>query len=384
MECDDDELTKQLINASITGGNVKEVINEARAKLNNAANNRLKSEKSLYLDFLEHKADTTRGVFRPPFILMMKYRDLLQQDNVMFTKADVGEIVWGRLASYLQGKKRIFFSADGILNNIAIEYLPFGGKPLSEQFEVYRLSSTKELCYKHNHAKPTKAALFGDINYNEQKEIDESTKKALAELRGAGGLASLDYTKQEIVGIESILKNKSIKEVKIFRDVNASKAVFLGLNGSSVNILHIATHGMYKDVKKSTDAESMDNSMLAFANAAMDSTFFVTASEIATMNLRQCDFAVLSACETGLGKLGEDGVFGLQRGFKNAGVHTLLMSLKNVYDSSTADLMINFYKHLMNGSTKREALVKAQQDIREKGFNDPKYWAAFILLDALD
>jgi CHAT domain-containing protein len=139
---------------------------------------------------------------------------------------------------------------------------------------------------------------------------------------------------------------------------------------------------MYKDVRQSTDAESMQNSLLAFAGANLDDNALVTAADIATMNLRQCDLAVLSACETGLGKLGGDGVFGLQRGFKNAGVHTLLMSLKNVYDDSTADLMISFYKHLMDGSSKREALVKAQQDIRDKGYTDPKYWATFILLDA--
>lgn len=92
----------------------------------------------------------------------------------------------------------------------------------------------------------------------------------------------------------------------------------------------------------------------------------------------------LSACETGLGKLGTDGVFGLQRGFKNAGVHTLLMSLKNVYDTSTAELMICFYRYLMSGVSKREALKKAQQDVRAKGYKDAKYWASFILLDALD
>ena len=101
------------------------------------------------------------------------------------------------------------------------------------------------------------------------------------------------------------------------------------------------------------------------------------------MNLRSCDLAVLSACETGLGKLGDDGVYGLQRGFKNAGVHTLLMSLKNVYDSTTADLMISFYRHLLEGESKREALVKAQRELRDKGYTDTKYWATFILLDAL-
>lgn len=91
----------------------------------------------------------------------------------------------------------------------------------------------------------------------------------------------------------------------------------------------------------------------------------------------------LSACETGLGKLSSDGVFGLQRGFKNAGVHTLLMSLKNVYDVSTAELMIAFYKNLMLGMSKREALVKAQQTVRQKGYKDAKYWATFVLLDAI-
>ena len=103
------------------------------------------------------------------------------------------------------------------------------------------------------------------------------------------------------------------------------------------------------------------------------------------MNLRQCDLAVLSACETALGKLGGDGVFGLQRGFKNAGVMSLLMSLRNVSDASTAQLMVSFYRYLLEGKTKREALVKAQEELRQQpGFSDPKYWAAFILLDALE
>lgn len=387
MECDDDELTKQLMNASITGRSIKEVIKEARVKLSSAANDRFKSEKSLYLDFLEHKADTTHGVFTPQFMPMMKYRDLLQQDSVMFIKPDVGEIIWGRLASFLQGKKRIFFSAAGILHNNGIEYLPFGGKPLSEQFEVYRLSSTKELCYKHSHEKPKKAALFGDINYNEEGTKSVTTQRSLASLResgGADGFADLSNTLREINDIQNILKSEGVKDAERFRNTEASKSTFMNLTDSKVNILHIATHGMYKDVKKTTDAESMKNSLLAFAGANLEGNGLVTAAEIATMNLRQCDLAVLSACETGLGKLGGDGVFGLQRGFKNAGVRTLLMSLKNVYDDSTANLMISFYKYLMNGATKREALVNAQKDIKSKGYTDPKYWATFILLDAFE
>ena len=142
------------------------------------------------------------------------------------------------------------------------------------------------------------------------------------------------------------------------------------------------THGVYKDVNNISDAESMANSQLAFAGANLSNAGMVTAAEVATMNLRKCDLVVLSACETGLGKLGGDGVFGLQRGFKNSGVHTLLMSLKEVYDESTAELMNTFYRNMINGMSKREALINAQRELRQNGYDDSKYWASFILLDA--
>lgn len=309
----------------------------------------------------------------------------LEEDEGLFAKQAQETIIWDALKKYLTGRNRIFFSADGALNRIAIEYLQFDGKPLSEQFEVYRLSSTKELCYKRESMKPSKAALFGDINYNDEATKSKASERSLAALRESGGtdgFADLSNTLREVDGIQAILKGKGVKDAEKFRDTEASKSSFMGLTDTKVNLLHIATHGAYKDIKRQTDAESMQNSLLAFAGANLDENGLVTAADIATMNLRQCDLAVLSACETGLGKLGGDGVFGLQRGFKNAGVHTLLMSLKKVYDDSTAELMISFYKHLMDGATKREALVKAQQEIREKGFNDPKYWATFILLDA--
>ena len=315
-----------------------------------------------------------------------KLNEIVGHGDAIFSRTDIGDIIWGGLRQYLAGKKRLFFSADGALNHIAIEYLQYDGKPLSEQYEIYRLSSTKELCFKRESVKPTKVALFGDINYNEKETRSEATQRSLASLRAsgdAGNFANLSNTLREINEIQNVLKSKRVKDVGRFRDTEASKSAFMQLSDTKVNMLHIATHGIYKDIKKSTDTESMQNSLLVFAGANLSDSALVTAADIATMNLRQCDLAVLSACETGLGKLGGDGVFGLQRGFKNAGVHTLLMSLKNVYDDSTADLMISFYKHLMNGATKREALVKAQQDIRTKGFNDPKYWATFILLDAL-
>lgn len=296
------------------------------------------------------------------------------------------QLVWGKLRNYLSGKKRLYFSADDLFNNIGIEYLAYDGKPLSEQMEVYRLSTTKELCYQHQQATEHNAVLFGDINYNEEGVYSSSVKREVAGLREGGAVGTfgnLANTKREIDGIEKLLKGGSIKDVVSLSDQKASKQAFLGLTDKKLNILHIATHGAYRVRKGVSDKEAMSNSILAFAGANLDDMGIVTAAEVARMNLRHCDLVALSACETGLGKLSSDGVFGLQRGFKNAGAHTLLMSLKNVYDASTAELMIAFYQNLMHGMSKREALVKAQQAIRQKGYKDAKYWATFILLDAI-
>lgn len=296
--------------------------------------------------------------------------------------------VWGKLGTYLTGKSRIFFSADGGFNHIGIEYLSYNGKPLSEQFQVYRLSSTKELCRKHRSNPVAYAALFGDINYNEQSAVSDRTQQQLASLRGSSdeaGFADLSNTKREVDEIQRIMSGHNVGKIVKLTDNEASREAFLALSDSRVNVIHVATHGVWRDAAGTTERESMENSLLAMAGANIydGNEGVVTAADIAAMNLRQCGLVVLSACETALGKLGGDGVFGLQRGFKNAGAHTLLMSLKPVYDNSTADLMAAFYRHLnADGSNAREALVAAQQELRDNGFTDAKYWATFILLDA--
>lgn len=296
-----------------------------------------------------------------------------------------GNPVWGALSQYLAGKKRIFFSADGSFNRVGIEYLLYDGQPLSQQYEVYRLSSTKELCHKRTATPIRQVTLLGDIDYNEAADLSGRLDSEVLEgFRGKKGLTNLDNTKLEVDEIEKLLQTKKNINVRTLMGPKASHTAFNNLNHSNVNVLHIATHGMYHDQQGASDAQSMDNAYLALAGANVSDDGFITAAEIAKMNLRECDLAVLSACETGLGKLGGDGVFGLQRGFKNAGVHTLLMSLKQVHDASTAMMMTAFYRELLKGGTKREALINAQKELRSNGYNDARYWATFILLDALD
>lgn len=310
---------------------------------------------------------------------------MMQSDTLLYSTPVVGNLVWGSLSQYIIDKKRIYFSADGAFNQIGIEYLQWEGKPLSEQKDVVRLSTTKELCYTPEKSKIVHAALFGDINYNEEGVYAQDAKERIASMRGAGTIEgddelrfdNLDATLKEVTEIAGTLKTAGVKNVQTFTDTKATEEAFLSLSGSKVNLLHIATHGAYHAGGKGHDThltseeltESMQQSILAFAGANLGNEGtatdgYVTASDVAKMNLRNCQLAVLSACETALGKMGDDGVFGLQRGFKNAGVHTLLMSLRQVNDKATAELMTQFYRHLMAGSTPNESLRKAQQYLR--------------------
>ena len=112
------------------------------------------------------------------------------------------------------------------------------------------------------------------------------------------------------------------------------------------------------------------------------------AQEISNTDLSGLDLVVLSACQTAQGHTTSEGVFGLQRGFKMAGANSILMSLWKVDDAATCFLMTEFYKNwVREGKTKHDAFEAAKQTVRshtEKGWDDPKYWAAFILLDGLD
>jgi CHAT domain-containing protein len=106
----------------------------------------------------------------------------------------------------------------------------------------------------------------------------------------------------------------------------------------------------------------------------------LTAQEVTTLNMRNTDLVVLSACETGLGDIkGNEGVYGLQRAFKIAGVKHLIMSLWQVPDKETAEFMSLFYDQLLTHKDIRQAFSETQIEMRTK--YDPYFWAAFVLIE---
>ena len=108
----------------------------------------------------------------------------------------------------------------------------------------------------------------------------------------------------------------------------------------------------------------------------------MTAYEISQTNLRGIELVVLSACETGLGDLDNEGVYGLQRAFKIAGVRYLIMSLWKVDDQATQEFMTLFYqKWLSEQLLLRDAFQATQAEMRIKYADKPWYWAAWILVE---
>ena len=104
----------------------------------------------------------------------------------------------------------------------------------------------------------------------------------------------------------------------------------------------------------------------------------MTAEDVSGLDLLATELVVLSACKTGLGDVHTgEGVFGLRRAFVLAGAKTLVMSLWKVPDQQTQELMVDFYRRVLDGEPRYEALRNAQLKIKKK-HTDPLYWGAFI------
>jgi CHAT domain-containing protein len=107
----------------------------------------------------------------------------------------------------------------------------------------------------------------------------------------------------------------------------------------------------------------------------------LTANDIAKLDLSNTDLVVLSACKSGRGDITSEGLYGLQRAFKKAGVNTLIMTLWSVDDTVTQEFMVAFYNSLVtNNWNKHKAFKAAKKKIRDT-YPDPYHWAAFVMLD---
>ena len=325
-------------------------------------------------------------------------RGLLYKNEVLYDK------IWGALESELVGVDNVYFSPDGVLNTLAIENLSRNGDRSLFSKKLYRLSSTREIL---NQEKRNigKAALYGGLDFNMYDTTTAKEDKDKKYQRAAavhGLLSDLAGTEEEITQICEVLKDNSLNP-DIYLERNGTEESFNNLSGNDYTVIHVASHGKYLPSEEMSvendhgENQAMIRSCLYLAGANKTllkgdvlphdtNDGILTAKEISLMDLKTVDIVVLSACETGLGDITSEGVFGLQRGFKKAGVNSVLMSLWKVDDLATSRLMTEFYTNWIGRKmSKYDSLEAAKKVIREtKGWEDPEYWAAFILLDGVE
>lgn len=317
---------------------------------------------------------------------------------------------WSKFEKYTNGYNKIILSKDGVYNQISIESLfnPEQNKYLLDEYDfVFAGNLSDYFNKKDNQNQNEKYVLFGnpDFNYGIEK-INNKTKKfsnlKIPELRAIKNymLNPLPESETEVKSIDSLLKSLDyITEIKTGKDATEENIKMI----RNPYVLHIATHGDYFNYKNTDKYEELDlpvswnkqknNSFLFFsgANSIFDDEYEIslnsedgvlTSSEIENMDLSDTELTVLSACKSGLGEVKNGlGVTGLQSAFFKAGTQSMIISLWNVQDNSTKELMIKFYNYWKkDGLNKSDAFRKAKREIARK-YKNPFFWGAFELIE---
>lgn len=325
------------------------------------------------------------------------------------------DLIWKKLEPELKDGANIYYSPSGYINSINLGAIAHNGIRMDNRYNLYQVSTTAEIGnLKKGTANISSATIYGDIDYGATmtemayNARTYSSRGLSLENHIRGDFATrawgpLAYTREEAQIVNNMfLSNK--KETKLLMGTIANEESFKAMNGCAPDVIHIATHGFYFKDKKNTPTDffksittltkkssSMLYSGLLFAganNAWINDTIspeiedgILTAQEIGQMDLSNTAIVVLSACQTARGDIDNtNGVFGLQRGFKQAGAKTIVMSLWEVPDAETCELMTEFYRILLSGVEKHEAFKQAQKELRSRK-PEPYYWAAFVLLD---
>lgn len=352
----------------------------------------------------------------------LDYPDL---KNELYGDSTNFQIIWTPELLTVIGKdtRRLYFAADGLFHELAIEYmLPKMPELTALKTEnLYRLSSTRQLLVKTKTNRKGKLLLCGNIDYYGNSLLEaKSEAKFTNDEQAYLNLKSLELEFNNLPGtkteIEDIQKAYDSTLVDFLTDTLATEQRAAYLIGK-YPFVHLATHGYYlgslsegTDLMPASYDESLSLSGIAFTgcSSALASNDFnagqhdgiLSAREIAQMDFSGVDFIVLSACQTAQGYMTDDGVYGLQRSLKRAGVKAMILSLWSVSDDAAPILMQAFYKHLQTEDI-HTAFFHAREDlmatgressrtfdpIRMKGvdnsddFSLPHYSDVFILID---
>jgi len=356
------------------------------------------------------------------------------------------DLVFAPPQNELGSARMIYIAADDQLNLVPFEALVEKDQYLVENYRFAYLTSGRDLL-RNPAGRAQGTVVFADPDYEMSPVARaQKVKEALAvpsgvashaeagnagpeptaytgalsrKVRGdnqarSGRWDRLEGSAKEAEDVEQALTGTSYGPVKKYLGPEALEEVFKRIRAPRV--LSVSTHGFFPSAEASDERQPFDLSggsisilgqkllqrtenpllssglVLAGANtigqnsnpAGLDDGW-VTAEEIAMMDLQGTELVVLSACGTGLGKVSAgEGVYGLRRAFQNAGARTIISTLFKVPDKESAQMMKMFYEGLKAGKGKLESLHEAQLGViaerrKKEGTAHPFFWASFVL-----
>ncbi len=360
----------------------------------------------LYAAFIITQKDTV-----PKFIIAFEQKQLQQLLTYYFnysgrgvtiksldTNKTVGtelyKLIWQPILPYVKAANKVFIIPSGLLNKISFQSLSdTSSKTLLETTEIHLLNNINEINNTASNNPINKTInVFGGADFNRTSTgatFNHATTGTWQYLKGSA---------EEANEVAALFK-KNNWNVSLYTGLTATEENLKKLSGlNSPAILHIATHGYYLPVyfnDSSANKNLQQNFPLLKSGFVLSGANIywqndtalingedgiVTAQEIANLNFSNTKLLILSACETALGDINNnEGVYGLQRAFKIAGVKEMLITLWQIPDEETRQLMNLFYQNVFNGDSYFNALRKAQLKMKEHNSN-PAIWAGFELI----
>ena len=377
-----------------------------------------------FTDTISYGAILVKKNTFPKFILIDDSNQLEQKyvdrfKSKIINKEDDTEsydLLFEKIDNELKDIKKIYLVTDGIYNSINIEsiYNPNKKQYLIDYLKIQPIQNVRAITEEKKEFKVglnTKTILFGNPDFDlliaDATTNDFSLDRGLDnivlnKIKSSIKIGHLEGTQKEIETLNTILKDSRIT-VELFSKSTATEDNLKNIQ--SPDVLHIATHGYFlkndntSKIKQriadlindnyKNDSFLKSGLLLAGAQNSLNgkqpensNNGILTAQEAKSLNLKDTELVVLSACETGLGdNLVGEGVIGLQRAFMIAGAKSVIMSLWSVSDEKTQELMTLFYTNwIKRNMPKDEALYQAKIAIK-KLYPQPYYWAGFVLLE---
>lgn len=339
--------------------------------------------------------------------------------NELYSQDGPLSVLWKTVEPYLQGISIIYLSSANVFSQFNYGAIPLGESHcVADKYDFNYVVSTLDIEYLKTHSSCNQikdVVLYGGVTYETAKysllkespashqenewgltrNLDDATRGSYKDLPGS---------LLEVCAIDSVCQAYGIRTNLITAN-DATEESLKEFSGKNIDVLHISTHGfMLASLFNSENHEyfrnivgnkyqtilSQSGLLMAGANHVWQGGSvgdgredgILTSKELSELDFSRVKLAVLSACDTGLGDVTNltGASYGVHYALKEAGVENILACLWKVNDMATSLFMQLFYNNLLKGKSCQDAVRQTQRDMQQCGYEDPYYWAAFVLV----